>query len=238
MKSFYLALCFLVSLASPLQAQEVLRDLPASIDANKKFLFFQHGLSVEQLGPDSYSKEFRKTYDTTSLNNAFAKAGYVVIAEFRPKGSRVPSYADKISAQIKQLLAAGVAAKNIAVVGHSKGGYITIATATRLANPEINYAILAGCALPSARNIGGADARASYEKLIADTNGQLKGRILSQYDSTDHWMGSCNELQAANPDLAIEETAIQSGYTAGMGHSLFYMPEPIWFEPLIKWLSR
>lgn len=238
MKSFYLALCFLVSLISPVQAQEVLRDLPASIDATKKFLFFQHGLSIEQLGPDSYSKEFRKTYDTTGLTNAFAKAGYVVIAEFRPKGSRVPAYADKISGQITQLLAAGVAPKNIAVVGHSKGGYIAIATATRLANPDIDYAILAGCALPSARNIGGADARATYEKLIADTHGKLKGRILSQYDSTDDWMGSCNELQAANPGLTIEETAIQSGYAPGMGHSLFYMPEATWFEPLVKWLNR
>lgn len=238
MRSFHLALCLLIYLISPVQAQEVLRDLPSNIDVTKKFLFFQHGLSVEQLGPDSYSKEFRKTYDTTGLANAFAKAGYIVIAEFRPKGSRVPAYAAKISAQITQLLAAGVAPKNIAVVGHSKGGYITIASATQLANPEINYAILAGCALPSARNIGGADARATYEKLIADTQGKLKGRFLSQYDSTDDWMGSCNELQAANPGLTIEETVIQSGYAAGMGHGLFYRPEPIWFEPLIKWLSR
>ncbi|WP_265942862.1 alpha/beta hydrolase family protein [Dechloromonas sp. A34] len=238
MKSLHLVLCFLVTLMPPVQAQEVLRDLPASIDVNKKYLFFQHGLSVEQLGPDSYSKEFRKTYDTTGLTNAFAKAGYVVIAEFRPKGSRVPAYADKISGQITQLLTTGVPPKNIAVVGHSKGGYITIATATRLANPGIHYAILAGCALPSARNIGGADARATYEKLIADTQGQLKGRILSQYDTTDDWMGSCKDLQAANAGLTIEETAIQSGYAAGMGHSLFYTPEPIWFEPLVKWLAQ
>lgn len=238
MKSLYLVLCLLLTLTTPVQGQEVLRDLPASIDANKKYLFFQHGLSVEQLGPDSYSKEFRKTYDTTGLTNALAKAGYLVIAEFRPKGSRVPAYADKISGQITQLLAAGVPPENIAVVGHSKGGYITIATATRLANPGIRYAILAGCALPSARNIGGADARATYEKLVADTQGQLKGRILSQYDTTDDWMGSCKDLQAANAGLTIEESAIQSGYAAGMGHSLFYTPEPIWFEPLVKWLAQ
>lgn len=237
MKSLYLALCLLVSLMAPVQAQEVLRELPASIDAGKKFLFFQHGLSVEQLGPDSYSKEFRKTYDTTGITTAFAKAGYVVIAEFRPKGSRVPAYADKMAGQITQLLAAGVPPKNIAVVGHSKGGYIAIATATRLANPDISYAILAGCALPSAHHIGGADARATYEKLVAEAQGKLKGRILSQYDTTDGWMGSCKELQAANAGLTIEETAIQSGYAAGMGHSLFYTPEPIWFEPLLKWLS-
>lgn len=46
MKSLYLALCLLVSWLAPVQAQEVLRELPASIDASKKFLFFQHGLSV------------------------------------------------------------------------------------------------------------------------------------------------------------------------------------------------
>lgn len=238
MKSLCLALSLVGALAVPVHAQEVMRELPATIDVSKKFLFFQHGLSVEQLGPDSYSKEFRKTYDTTGLTRTFAKAGYLVIAEFRPRGSRVGAYADKIAAQISQLLAAGVPAKNIAVVGHSKGGYIALATATRLANPEISYALLAGCALPSARDIGGADARAMYDKLIADTQGQLKGRFLSQYDTTDAWMGSCGELRAANTGLTMEETAIQSGYAPGMGHSLFYTPEPVWVEPLLKWLNR
>ena len=238
MKRLCLALGLSISLLASTQAQEVLRDLPATIAPDQKYLFFQHGLSVEQLGPDSYSKEFRKTYDTTAITAAFAKAGYIVIAEFRPKGSRVPAYADRISGQVRQLLAAGVPAHNIAVVGHSKGGYIVIASATRLANPEISYALLAGCALPSARNIGGADARATYEKLIADTQGQLQGHFLAQYDTTDEWMGSCSELEAANPGLKIEESATQSGYAAGMGHSLFYAPEAIWFTPLLKWLDR
>lgn len=198
MKKLCLALWLSLALLSSSQAQEILRDLPASIATDKKYIFFQHSLSVEQLDHDSYSKEFRKTYDTTALTAAFAKAGYVVIAEFRPRGSRVPAYADKLSGQIRELLAAGV----------------------------------------PARNIGGADARATYEKLIADSHGQLQGRFLAQYDTTDQWMGSCSELQAANPGLLLEETVIQSGYAAGIGHSLFYTPETIWFAPLLKWLGR
>lgn len=219
-------------------AQEVLPQPPASIDPGKKYLFFLHGLSVEQQGPDAYSREFQKVNQSTAVAQSLANLGYTVLTEARPKGTRVQAYAEKIAHQVEQLLAAGVAPKNIALVGHSKGGYIAIAAATKLANPNIAYAVLAGCTLPTVRNIGGVDARATYETLVAATQGQLVGRFLSLYDSTDAWMGTCEELKAANPKIEMKEMTLQSGLAAGMGHSLFYAPENVWLTPLKAWLKE
>lgn len=219
-------------------AQELLSQPPETIDPAKKYLFFLHGLSVEHQGPDAYSREFKKVNQSTAVAKALANLGYVVFTEARPKGTRVQVYANKIVAQVQQLLAAGVPAQSIALVGHSKGGYITIAAATKLAAPEISYAVLAGCTLPTTHNIAGVDARATYETLVAEPQGQLAGRFLSLYDTTDAWMGSCSELQAANPKIEMKESAIDSGMTAGMGHSLFYAPDPVWMKPLADWLRR
>lgn len=229
--------CLLFLVAPFCFAQEVLSQPPEPIDPGKKYLFFLHGLSVEQQGPDAYSKEFRKTNQSTLVAKTLADLGYVVLTEARPKGTKVNSYADKIAAQVRQLLAAGVPPRNIVLAGHSKGGYIAISAATKLANPGISYALLAACTLPTAHNIGGVDARATYESLVDAAQGKLVGRFLSLYDTTDDWMGPCKELQAANPGMEFDETAINSGMPAGMGHSLFYAPEPAWLDPLKTWLK-
>lgn len=233
-----LVACLLSFAANICFAQEILSQPPETIDPAKKYLFFLHGLSVEQQGPDAYSREFKKVNQSTAVAKALASLGYVVLTEARPKGTRVQAYANKIVAQVQQLLAAGVPTKSIALVGHSKGGYITIAAATKLAAPDISYAVLAGCTLPATHNIAGVDARATYEALVAEPQGQLAGRFLSLYDTTDAWMGSCSELQGANPKIELQEAAIESGMAAGMGHSLFYAPDPIWMKPLADWLKR
>lgn len=232
-----LAACLISLLTHTCIAQEVLTQPPAAIDPGKKYLFFLHGLSVEQQGPDAYSREFQKVNQTTAVAQTLANLGYIVLTEARQKGTRVQAYSEKITRQVQQLITAGVVPKNIALVGHSKGGYIAIAAATKLANPDISYALLAGCTLPTVRNISGVDARATYETLVAAPQGQLVGRFLSLYDSTDAWMGTCEALKAANPKIDMHEMTLQSGLPAGMGHSLFYAPEPVWINPLKAWLK-
>jgi hypothetical protein len=66
---------------------------------------------------------------------------------------------------------------------------------------------------------------------MASNKGRLKGRLLSLYDASDSWMGSCREVFADNPDLRTQEIVLQSGLQPGMGHSLFYALDKIWIDP-------
>lgn len=115
---YCLAVIFvLLNVAGSIARAEVRSDLPSTIDLGGKYLFFLHGIAVELKGPDSYSGEFRKTYESTAIARTLAERGFIVIAETRPKGTKVPEYAGKLATQIRQLLAAGVPGRNIVVVG-------------------------------------------------------------------------------------------------------------------------
>jgi hypothetical protein len=77
--------------SGPVCAAEVRTDLPAKIAAGSKYLFYLHGVSVELNGPDSYNRRFRKKYQTTVIARSLAERGFTVIAETRPKGTRLPA---------------------------------------------------------------------------------------------------------------------------------------------------
>ncbi|MDB5821498.1 MAG: uncharacterized protein JWR21_202 [Herminiimonas sp.] len=219
-------------------AAEVTAELPGTIDPGNKYLFYLHGVSIELQGPDSYNKQFRKTYETTAIARALADRGFTVIAESRPKGTAVPAYASKLASQVRQLLTAGVSARHIVVVGHSKGATIALAAAGRIASPEVSYVILAGCPLSTTRNIAGNDARASFETIVAGNRDRLKGRFLSLYDVTDGWMGSCREMFADNAGLTTKEIVLEAGLPPGTGHSLFFTPDKVWMDPAARWIAE
>jgi hypothetical protein len=228
----------LAGAAGSICAAEVRTDLPARIAPGDKYLFYLHGVSVELQGPDSYSRQFQKTYQTTAIAHAFAERGFTVITESRPKGTTVPAYANKLMSQIRQLLAAGVLPRHIAVVGHSKGAFIALAAAGHLGAPEVSFVLLAGCPLPTTHNIAGNDTRASFEKIIAENKEHLQGRLLSLYDVTDGWMGSCRAIFAPNAGLVAKEIVLDAGLPPGMGHGLFLAPDKIWMEPAVQWIAE
>lgn len=219
-------------------AAEVVADVPAKVDPDMKYLFYLHGISIELQGPDSYSKRFRRTYESTAIARAMAERGFTVITESRPKGTQVPAYAGKVASQIRQLLSAGVPARHIAVAGHSKGAFIALATAARIESPEMSFVILAGCPLQTTHNIAGHDARENFESIVAGSRGHLKGRFLSLYDVTDGWMGSCQDIFADSDGLTAKEVVLKTGLPPGMGHSLFYAPDKAWMEPTVQWIAQ
>jgi hypothetical protein len=224
--------------AEPVSAAEVRKELPAKIDAAGRYLFYLHGIAVELNGPDSYSQKFRKKYQNTAIARALSERGFTVIAEARPKDTTVPNYADKVASQVRQLLSAGVPPRHIAIVGHSKGGVIALAVAARIASPEVSYALLASCALPKTHNVAGYDARAFFEGFVTRNKGRMSGRILSLYDVTDEWMGSCRELFTDSAGLATREVVLKTGMPARMGHSLFYAPNKVWIDPVVHWIAE
>ncbi|MBV6409100.1 MAG: hypothetical protein EFKGCFLK_02723 [Rhodocyclaceae bacterium] len=217
---------------------DVLKDVPTTIDPQAKYLIYLPGLAVEMDGPDAMNRYFGKVYQMSAISKAFAEKGFTVIAEARPRGTQVDAYAKKVADQVARLMAGGVAARNMAVVGHSKGGAIVIAAAGEIKAADISYVVLAGCAMPHVGTLGNETPRADYERLMAANKGRFKGRMLSMYDAADDDFRTCKELTAANPELKLDEQVIQSGSPARTAHAIFFAPEAIWFEPLMQWIAR
>ena len=105
-----------LGLATPAMATQVFTSAPENPNPDEKYLFFLHGISVEQHGPDSWNGTFNRTYEFTKISKHLADRGFNVIAEVRPKGTVPLRYAIGVVKEIDRLLAAGVPGKNISVV--------------------------------------------------------------------------------------------------------------------------
>lgn len=77
---------------------------------------------------------------------SFKEQGFIVISEARKQSIDIKPYAAKVGAQVKELLKAGVPAKNITVVGASQGSWIAMLISTDAANRDLNFVFIAACA--------------------------------------------------------------------------------------------
>ena len=198
----------------------IMADVPAAPDAGARYLFHMHGSIVEELGPSARGRYGQYQYYPTV--EALADRGFVVISEVR--GATEPrAYAAKVAAQVARLRAAGVPADHITVTGVSKGGSMTLMSVFAVANPDVRFVIMAGCLR------GGGFARA----IAALGNRPPQGRVLSLYDYADPDIGSCSMSFPPTPGLAFEEVVFQTG----LGHALFFSPEPVWVDRVAAWAT-
>ncbi len=202
-------------------SSEILKNLPDTIDPERKYLFFLHGKIIENKGvnfADSYDYGF---YEYNKILDVLAKHGLIVISEPRDSDTKIKRYAKKIATQVRTLLEKGVKPKNITVSGFSKGGKITLVTSSLIGNKDINYVVLAGCI----RNT---------DKFINKFNLDLKGRVLSLVDYNDNFFSSCEDMfNSASGGLKHHEIILQDGG----GHGVFYTPDEKWIKPLIDWVK-
>src|SRR5687767_1995638 len=89
----------------------------------RPIVYYLHGKIVEDLGPRGVSPRFG-AYDYSGIVDAFRKAGVDVISEVRPKDTDPSAYADRLVADIRGKVEAGVPPSQITVVGASKGSAI------------------------------------------------------------------------------------------------------------------
>ena len=82
----------------------ILQHVPSNPDSTKHYLFYLHGLIVEEAGIRPKSEE-HGYYEYQLILEELAKEGFTVISEVRKKGTEVKTYAENIVAQIKTLLA-------------------------------------------------------------------------------------------------------------------------------------
>ena len=195
---------------------------PFSIDPTQQYLFYLHGKIIEDQGIPAISPDFGE-YQYEGILEKLSSYGFVVISEQRPENTDGIVYARKIREQLIALLEAGVPATNITVVGASKGAGIVIYISHFLENDEINYVIMAIC----------------HPDVVADLKRDqifLRGKVLSIYDSTDEYAGSCQEL------FSVSEGKGLSSYNevvlnVGSGHGILYQPLDEWILPAVQWAN-
>jgi len=154
---------------------------PAAIDPTKYYMFYLHGKIVEDQGIPAVSPDYG-VYEYEAILDKLASHGFTVISEQRAKDTNSGNYAERVVGQVKKLLNAGVPAKNIAIVGASKGATIAILVSYFLNNEEVNFVLLGSC----------------HPNVVAEFKQEgvsLSGNILSIYDfADDEYSGSCEEL--------------------------------------------
>lgn len=193
----------------------VLRDVPEQIDPAAEYLFYLHGRIIETGGVRPTSPR-HGVYEYEQILQTLAARGFTVLSEARPADTEHVAYARKVVGQIERLLKAGVPARQVTVVGASKGGAIAVFASTLLKNRDVNFVVLAGC----------GDS-GPYQQNKVD----LHGRVLSIYDADDLGV-SCAKFYKQSTGLK------QSGeieVKRGLGHGLLYKPYKEWVDPAVEW---
>ena len=205
----------------------VYAEPPEVIEAEQRYLFYMHGRWIEMHGLRvAHPRHGRYHYQR--IVDAIAARGFVVISEARNENVRPPEYAARVAAQVRRLLAAGVPGRHITVIGHSKGGMMTLIAASIIRHPAVRYVVMAGCGR------AGSPFRRIYGRFLDSKADKLRGRILSIYDQADQSAGTCREAFSRTPRLEGEEIVL----TTGRGHGVFYAPREVWIDVIVRWAKQ
>jgi len=199
-------------------------EFPNSIDPAKQYLFYLHGKIIEDQGIPAISPEFGE-YEYVAILEKLREHGFVVISEQRVRNTDGEKYARKITAQITNLLEAGVPGQNITVVGASKGAGIAIYVSHFLGNEDVNFVIMAICHPDEVEHL-------KQNRIF------LYGNVLSMYDFADDSAGSCEELFSLSADNGGLSRHKEIVLIVGTGHGVLYKPLDEWILPAVDWATE
>lgn len=187
-------------------------------NAGEKHLIYMHGCCVKQAN-GAVAKDY-KAIAQKLRDSGFNLFFELRTAEATDSDAQARAYAAKVAEHVQALLAKGTAPEDITISGYSLGSMTAMVASGLVANPKVNYVLLAGC--PVSANIPVA---VDYAKVI--------GRVLSIVDSKDVNFGSCaGRLPNAAP---FKEITLHSGE----GHKVFRLADEtnvkLWKEPLESW---
>ena len=206
---------------SPLRMDGVLTgdDIAArdSFDRNSRFIIYLHGKIIEDEGVNAEHPEHGR-YEYFETLSFLATSGGQIISEVRPSGADVFEYAEEVTGWITHLLDAGVSPQNISIVGFSKGAGIAILASDMLKNPDINLVLIGICG----------------DEINTMTNVSLSGRVLSLFETSDEFGGSCQDLAARSPGISDFK---EISFSTGEGHGAFYQAESFWLDAVLEWIT-
>ncbi|WP_264558399.1 alpha/beta hydrolase [Flavobacterium sp. N2270] len=181
-----------------------------------KHIFYLHGRIIEQQGKNAVSEQFGK-YELDSIIAALKVENGIVHAEIRNSNVDYKLYAIKVSKQIDELIKSGVEAKNITVIGASKGAIIACNISSLNTN-AINYVFLAG--------------NNDYQEM--NNEWKFHGKVLCIYDSSDDIAGKNYDYWKAKDNFTTKFEQIE--LKTNLGHGFIYKPLSVWMEPTKKWI--
>jgi hypothetical protein len=194
---------------------KIVAEPPARPDRAARYLFYLHGRIVQDQGRKAVSPQFG-SYEYDEILRSFVSEGFVVISEVRPRGAEPSAYADRIVAQIRRLMDAGVPARNITVVGASMGGSMAMLVSSHLAARDVGYVLLGSCG----------------EGAPTELDGSLHGDVLSIYEASDAIGRSCEAVFERSRDLGRRA---EIRISTGRRHGFLYRPLPEWMAPAVRW---
>lgn len=192
-------------------AGDIYEQFPNKVDPNGQYVFYSHGMIVEGENTNPISPRWGE-YDFPNVKKAISSINYKLIAYHRAKNTDPKKFAFKLTNDVKKLLALGVKAQNITLVGFSRGGEITILASRNLQSPDINIILLASC----------ADFMKNNDSFT------VYGNIYSIYETSDI-VGSCQFLINQSTNVStFNEIAISTGKE----HGAFFTPLLEWVMPV------
>ncbi|MEJ0102726.1 MAG: hypothetical protein WDO19_09315 [Bacteroidota bacterium] len=200
--------------------QIVSPSVPKTPGKNAKFLFYQHGAVVTELGNNAINQSVPEwgPYEYLNILDSLRSRGFNVISEIRQKGKDDSMYVNKIVKQIDTLLEAGIKTKNIIVLGASAGWNITLHVSSKLKNSEMNYVIMGGCWPDSYKDYTGIE---------------LYGNFLSIIEASDPH-GTCKQVFEKREHIKnYKEIMLKTG----LSHGFIYKGYKEWIDPVVNWIE-
>jgi CubicO group peptidase (beta-lactamase class C family) len=186
----------------------------------QRYLFFLHNMFLEVQPIDSSHPQYGKV-EYRQIVDQFAKNGFTVFSEIRPKGTKAEEYARTVVRQIDSLINLGVKPSEITVAGTSKGGYIAMYTSSYLKNKDVNFVFIGCC---------------DEKELSANPEIQWYGNVLNIYERTDTFGSSCMKFKDRFRDNLGKYQEIE--LNTGLKHGFLYKALPDWTEPSIAWAKN
>ena len=161
-------------------------------------------------------------YELEKILDTFRHRGFEVSGEIRPKAASVSESADRVVAEVLRLLASGVPADRVTVVGASMGAAIALVASARLQNSDVRFCVLGACLSESVRGLRAEEGKAP------------SGHVLSIREATDDSTGACKPWKT-DPDSRSLLVAREIVLDTGLGHGFLYRPLPEWVNPVVEW---
>lgn len=189
-----------------------------------RHLIYLHGRIIQEEQSARPQHPQYGHYELEKILGELRGRGFVVSGEIRPKAASVSDSADRVVKQVRELLASGVPADHVTVVGASMGASIAFLAAVRLQNRDVRFCTLGACLSENVR------------ALVADHGQGPSGHLLSVREASDDTGGPCtpwNSEVAAGPSLVAHEVVLHTG----LSHGFIYRPLAEWVDPVVKWAN-
>ncbi|MEM7049540.1 MAG: hypothetical protein AAF604_07775 [Acidobacteriota bacterium] len=203
--------CLAIACPSPTTHQ-------SGADPPGHYLIYLHGRIVQEQGPRAISERFGP-YQFEAIVVALRRAGAEVVAPLRSPGSNLHQSAAEVTERVGALMAQGIAADRITLVGASQGSVIAMLASQELALDQLGLVLMGAC----------------NGWVTGELQPDLHGRVLSLYEPGDRHGGSCRELvEQSSGVTAFEEIRLDTR----LDHGFLYRPLEEWVDPATDWALK